>query len=51
MHSSLEAKQEMEEDDAEYRRTHPEEFARSVRLAKERLLTMPTRPVNFDFEN
>ena len=51
MHSSPEAKREMEEDDEEYRRTHKEEFEKSVRQAKERLLTMPSRPVNFDFEN
>ncbi len=51
MHASPEVKQEMEEEDEEYRRTHKEEFERAVRQAKERLLTMPTRPVNFDFEN
>jgi len=51
MHSSPEAKREMEEDDEEYQRTHKEEFEKSVRQAKERLLTMPSRPVNFDFEN
>lgn len=51
MHASPEAKQEMEEEDEEYRQTRKEEFARAVHQARERLLTMPTRPVNFDFEN
>jgi len=51
MNASPELKQEMEEADEEYRLTHTEEFERSVRQAKERLPSMPARPVNFDFES
>lgn len=50
MNASPEVKQEMDEEDKEYRLTHKEEFDKAVRQAKERLQTMPTRPVNFDFE-
>lgn len=50
MYASPELKQEMDEADEEYRRTRGEEFERAVRQAKERLSSMPARPVNFDFE-
>lgn len=50
MNASPEVRQEMEDEDEEYRRTHKEQFERSLRQLKERLATMPTRPVNFDFE-
>jgi hypothetical protein len=50
MNASPELKREMEEADEEYRRTRKEEFERAVRQTKERLSSMPARPVNFDFE-
>jgi len=50
MNESPEVKLELEEEDEEYLRTHQEEFEKAVKGAKERLQTMPTRPVNFDFE-
>jgi hypothetical protein len=49
--ASPELKRELEEADEEYRRTRKEEFERALRQTKERLSTMPARPVNFDFES
>lgn len=51
MMSSPEAKRKAEEDFEKWKSANKEEFEKAEQGRKERLLTMPTQPVNLDFES